>query len=156
MLERASRRGRPVIRGNVEKSTPRSMPRDCGKVSLETKSPGMLKKTPSYARSSFPRFSLVFQVQRSVTSLMTLLSTQYKTPRHPSLQIEPIHRILIPWVILSEPTPSFTCTHCFKFVSQCLQLWVSTRRQSCSMHPRFSFLREKFIEILRNYRNLSV
>lgn len=71
-------------------------------------------------RSSFPRFSLVFQVQRSVTSLMTLLSTQYKTPRHPSLQIEPIHRILIPRVILSVPTPQFHVYALFQICSRCL------------------------------------
>lgn len=89
----------------------------------------LVKETRSYARSSFPRFSLVFQVQRSVTSLMTLLSTQYKTPRHPSLQIKPIHRILNPRVILSVPTPSFTCTHCFKFVRH-VSVTSFTRRQS--------------------------
>lgn len=69
-----------------------------------------------YARSSFSYSSLDFQVQHSVISLMTLLSTQYKTPHHPSLQIKPIHRILAPRVILPEPTTNFTCTHCFEFL----------------------------------------
>lgn len=96
----------------------------------------------SYAAFKFPRFSLVFQVQRSVTSLMTLLSTQYKTPRHPSLQIKPIHRILIPRVILSEPTPPPVSR--VRIVSNLFamsQLWVSLRD---SRFPSSYYLFEPF------------
>ena len=85
-----------------------------------TRLPRLKRGREATPRSSFPRFSLVFQVQRSVTSLMTLLSTQYKTPRHPSLQIEPIHRILIPRVILSVPTPQFHVYALFQICSRCL------------------------------------
>lgn len=86
-----------------------------------------------------PVFLLDFQVQRSVTSLMTLLSTQYKTPTDPTahpcrsdpFNVKPYPPHPSPkQVILSEPTahhnkppqsppppppssPSFTCTHCF-------------------------------------------
>lgn len=60
-------------------------------------------------------------MQRSVTSLITLLSTQYKNTPPPVPTDQPIHRYPHPAgnpLRAQRPISpqSFTCTHCFQFV----------------------------------------
>lgn len=65
----------------------------------------------------FPQFFIsLSSAAFSYFTYNVAFNTIQNTPP-PILTDQPIHRILVPRVILSEPvTPSFTCTHCFKFV----------------------------------------